>query len=75
MPPLLTDEDIEDILGRVDQLVSWAEDVKEYALQSALSGKQWPGWKLVEGRSNRRYLDENAIADAVTAIGLDPFEH
>ncbi|MDD3881751.1 MAG: DUF2800 domain-containing protein [Eubacteriales bacterium] len=75
MPPLLTDEDVEDILGRVDQLVSWAEDIKEYALQSALSGKQWPGWKLVEGRSNRRYVDETAVADAVAAVGLDPFEH
>ena len=75
MPPLLTDEDVEDILGRVDQLVSWAEDIKEYALQSALSGKQWLGWKLVEGRSNRRYVDETAVADAVTAVGLDPFEH
>ena len=75
LPPLLTDEDVEDILGRVDQLASWAEDVKEYAFQLALSGKQWPGWKLVEGRSNRRYVDETAVADAVSAAGLDPFEH
>ena len=75
LPPLLTDEDVEDILGRVDQLVSWAEDIKEYALQSALSGKQWPGWKLVEGRSNRHYVNETAVADAVSAAGLDPFEH
>ena len=75
MPPLLTDEDVEDILGRVDQLVAWAEDVKANALQAALNGKQWPGWKLVEGRSNRRYVDETAVADAVTAAGLDPFEH
>ena len=75
LPPLLTDEDVEDILGRVDQLVSWAEDIKEYALQSALSGKQWPGWKLVEGRSTRHYVNETAVADAVSAAGLDPFEH
>ena len=75
MPPLLSDEEVEDILGRVDQLVSWAEDLKAYALQSAMNGKQWPGWKLVEGRSNRRYVDETIVADRVSAAGLDPFEH
>jgi hypothetical protein len=39
LPPLLTDEDIEDILSKVDELVSWASDIKEYALQQAISGK------------------------------------
>jgi hypothetical protein len=38
-------------------------------------GKQWNGWKLVEGRSNRRYTDEAAdVADAVSAAGYDPYE-
>ena len=41
-------------MSRVDALVSWASDIKEYALQQAISGKEWNGWKLVEGRSNRR---------------------
>ena len=75
LPPLLSDADMEDILGRVDQLVAWAEDIKEYALRSALNGKKWPGWKLVEGRSNRRYTDETAVAHAVTGAGLDPYDH
>ena len=75
LPPLLTDSDMEDILGRVDQLVAWAEDIKEYALRAALSGKKWPGWKLVEGRSNRRYTDETAVAHIVTGAGLDPYDH
>lgn len=39
LPPLLTDTEIEVILGKVDELVSWAYDIKEYALQQALSGK------------------------------------
>ncbi len=64
-PPLLTDEDVEDILGHLDELTAWASDIKEYALQSAISGKHWSGYKLVEGRSNRKYTDENAVADAV----------
>ncbi|MBO2517931.1 MAG: DUF2800 domain-containing protein [Clostridiales bacterium] len=75
LPPTLTDEDVEDILGRVDSLISWAEDIKAYALEAAVGGKCWHGYKLVEGRSNRKYTDEKAVAAAVTAAGKDPYEH
>ncbi|MFT9076218.1 DUF2800 domain-containing protein [Ethanoligenens sp.] len=74
LPPLLTDEDIEDILTKVDNLVAWAGDIKEYALQQAISGKEWAGWKLVEGRSNRKYTNETAVIDAVEGAGFDPYE-
>lgn len=74
-PPLLTDEEVEDILGQIDGLTTWAADIKDYALQAAISGKQWPGYKLVEGRSNRKYTDEHAVISAVTAAGFDPYEH
>lgn len=74
LPPLLTDEDVEDILVKVDDLVAWASDIKEYALQQAISGKEWSGWKLVEGRSNRKYVNEAAVAEAVTKAGFDPYE-
>lgn len=74
LPPLLTDEDIEDILSKVDDLVAWAADIKEYALQQAISGKDWTGYKLVEGRSNRRYNNETVVADAVSRAGFDPYE-
>lgn len=73
-PPLLTDEDVEEILGKLDELTAWASDIKDYALQAAVSGKSWRGYKLVEGRSNRRYTSEAAVADAVTAAGYDPYE-
>lgn len=75
LPPLLTDEEIEDILVKVDALISWASDIKEYALQQALSGKEWLGWKLVEGRSNRKYLNEGIVAGVVEKAGFDPYEH
>lgn len=74
LPPLLTDADIEDILAKVDNLVAWAGDIKEYALQQAISGKEWAGWKLVEGRSNRKYTNETAVIDAVEGSGFDPYE-
>ena len=74
LPPLLEDSEIEVILSRADQLVSWVNDIKEYALQQAISGKDWTGFKLVEGRSNRRYTDEGAVTQAVTNAGFDPYE-
>jgi hypothetical protein len=75
LPPLLTDEEVEEILVRADNLVTWAADIKEYALQQAISGKKWNGWKLVEGRSNRRYTNETAVAGVVTEAGFDPYDH
>jgi hypothetical protein len=74
LPPLLTDTEIEVILGKVDELVSWASDIKEYALQQALSGKEWTGFKLVEGRANRRYSNEAAVIETVEKAGFDPYE-
>ena len=74
LPPLLTDEDIEDILSKVDELISWASDIKEYAMQQAISGKEWSGWKLVEGRSNRKYVNDTVVADVVEHAGYDPYE-
>ena len=73
-PALLDDEEIADILGKVDALTGWASDVKEYALQQAISGKEWTGWKLVEGRSNRKYTSEAAVATTVEGAGFDPYE-
>ena len=75
MPANLEDEEIEVILSKADELVSWVGDIKEYALQQAVSGKEWTGWKLVEGRSNRRYVNETAAADKVQSAGYDPYEH
>ena len=73
-PPLLSDEEIGDILDKVDNLLDWASDVKEYALQEAVAGKEWSGWKLVEGRSNRKYLNEKEVAKRVKAAGFNPYE-
>ena len=72
-PPLLEDDEIESILGKIDDLISWASDIKDYALQAALGGKLWQGWKVVEGKSNRKYVNEDAVAKAVTTAGYDPY--
>lgn len=71
---LLTDEEVVDILSKVDELTSWASDVKNFALEQAVRGKQWPGWKVVEGRSNRKYTDEGAVAQVVKNAGYNPYD-
>lgn len=69
----LEDTEIEAILEKADALAAWASDVKEYALSQVLSGKQWTGYKVVEGKSNRKYTDEAKVAEAVKAFGKNPY--
>ncbi len=69
-PPLLTDAEIEDILDALPDLTGWANEILAYAQDAALNhGKQWHGWKLVEGRSNRKYTDEQAVEEAARSAG------
>ena len=74
-PSTLEDDEINIILGSVDNLIAWANDVKEYALERAMSGYAWDEWKVVEGRSIRKYSDEEAVAQAVKAAGYDPYQY
>jgi RecB family exonuclease len=74
VPATLDNDEIAAILTKADELVSWANDVKEYALKEALNGTKFEGFKVVAGRSNRKYTDEAAVADVVIAAGNDPYE-
>jgi Protein of unknown function (DUF2800). len=70
--PLLTDAEIADILTRSDQFTKWISAIQDYALTEAVeNGKDWPGWKLVEGRSVRVYSDQDAIADTLREAGYE----
>lgn len=60
-PNLLTDKEVADILERSDMLKNWVGAVEDYAFTEAMAGKKWPGFKLVEGRSNRAYTDIPAV--------------
>ena len=70
-PDLLDDEEVADVLGRIDGLAKWADAVKAYALESAKAGRKFSGWKLVEGRSVRKYSDEGKCAEVLEANGID----
>ena len=74
MPPTLEDTEVEAVLAKADTLAAWVSDIKDYALQRAIQGKQWTDWKLVEGRSNRKYTDEVAVAKTVKEAGFEPYE-
>lgn len=74
MPDTLDEVEIAVILEKVDQLFAWGNDIKDYALIKAQSGTHFDGWKIVEGRSNRKYTDEAAVAATVKEAGFDPYE-
>lgn len=57
------------MLTQIPELTRWASDVQDYALSQALSGEQYEGFKLVAGRSIRKYTDETAVAEAAKAAG------
>ena len=69
--PLLSDAEIGDLLIRGQQLVQWYKDLEEYATKVLLDGKPIEGWKLVAGRSNRTFTDQDAAIKAVIAAGYD----
>lgn len=69
---LLTDEEIGEVLERAEELASWVKDIKEYAFDQMLNhGQHYEGWKLVEGRSNRKYADAKAIEKRLIASGYN----
>lgn len=69
---VLSVEEIAEVLAKVDGLVRWAEDLKDGALTRALDGENFPGFKVVEGRSNRRYAaGDDEIVKACEAAGWE----
>ena len=74
-PAELDDAEIAAVLVQLPQLKAWAADVEAYALSLAVNqGKTWSGFKLVEGRSIRKYTDEAAVAQAAEAAGVDVWD-
>lgn len=70
-PTLLALDEIGDLLPKIKIFKAWAEDVEKYALHLAITeGYKIPGYKIVEGRANRCYADEAAVAKKLHAGGL-----
>lgn len=74
-PAELTDAEIAQVLAQLPDLKAWAADVEAHALSLAVNqGKNWLGFKLVEGRSIRKYSDESAVAQTAEAAGVDVWD-
>lgn len=67
----LTPLEIADILFQVDEIQSWIKDIKEFALNEATKGVKYPGFKLVEGRSNRQYKDKEEVIKILQDNGYE----
>lgn len=64
-PLLLSDEEITDLIGKIDTYKSWIESVNKYVYDRAIQGYKWKGYKLVAGRSSRVIKDEAKIRQAL----------
>ena len=69
-PALLSDEEVAEVMEKADELSKWASDVVAYAQAEAIeNGKHWNGYKLVEGRSVRKFSDETKVETAAKEAG------
>lgn len=60
-PELLTEDEICDLIEKIDKYKGWLESVNKFVYDEALRGHKWKGYKLVAGRSSRVITDEEAI--------------
>lgn len=70
-PGDLTDIEIAEIITRMADIKSWLTSVEAFAMGKALDGIEWPGLKLVEGRSTRKITDPLKAAEILEGAGFD----
>ena len=63
--PALSNEEIAALLPRLKTLTTWAKALEAHAIHQMERGKAIPGYKLVEGRSVRKWSDEEAAGKAL----------
>lgn len=70
LPPELSAEEAGAILKKATDLKAWADDLEDWALKEILKGGTVPGWKAVEGRSNRKFADQEKAFQILSCSGL-----
>lgn len=69
-PSLLTKAEIEQMLPTLNRIESWIEAIFAFVSSEAINhGICWNGYKVVEGRSKRQFLDPKVVASAATQAG------
>ena len=71
-PELMTDDEIEDLLPRLDFIIDYCTSIKEYALKKAIEGKKWKGYVLSETSTKRKISDEEAVKKILKDAGFNP---
>jgi len=69
-PKTLSDSELIEVYEQSGLLVEWANAVNAYVLKEALEGKDWQGYKLVEGRANRKWEDETKVIIELCKLGF-----
>jgi hypothetical protein len=69
-PASMSDLEIAEVLVKAQQLHAWVRDLEEFAYSQAMSGRTWPGFKLVEARGSRKFKDVTAAAQALIDAGI-----
>lgn len=67
-PDMLSADDVSAILSRTAEIKNWLSDIEEDALAKALAGSTIPGFKIVEGRSNRVIVDPDLVAGELCQV-------
>lgn len=64
-------EEAAKVLSLADDIKGWLADLETFVFSTLMNGEEVPGWKIVEGRSNRKYADDLKVAEALTKAGYD----
>ena len=69
-PASMSDFDIAEVLIKAQQLHAWVRDLEDFAYSQAIAGRKWPGFKLIETRSSRKFTDVTAAAQVLIDAGI-----
>lgn len=70
-PPLISNEEVGEILEKAEHIESWVKALKDYALAESLKGSEISGWKAVEGRGSRSFVNIDAAFEHLKSNGID----
>lgn len=73
-PKLMSEAEITDMIGKIDEYKSWLESLNRYVYDEAMAGKKWNGYKLIEGRTTRKFTDMEAVEVGLYNLGYKPEE-
>ena len=68
---IVSNDDLGEMLSKTDGIEQWIKDLRSYALEQILKGEKVPGWKAVEGKSNRKIVDVDKAFEILEANGYD----